>query len=51
MPRIAATIDSTSQMTLESDKFLPLSKMYCIPWRELAWEYSITVLVTVSFKT
>ena len=48
MPRVAAATDRASQIALESARFLPLSKMYCTPWRELAWVYSTAVFFTTS---
>ena len=47
---IAAIKTMTIQITLEVRRSLPLSKKYCMPWREPDWVYSIVVCLTTSYR-
>ena len=48
IPSPVATRTTSDQITFEMYSFFPLSKMYCIPWRELAPLYSTVVLAITS---
>ena len=49
IPSAAAVMTTTTHITLERERCLPLSKMYCKPCSELAAEYSNVVMATTSW--
>ena len=49
IPSPAAAMTTTSHITFERERCLPLSKMYCMPCSELVAEYSTIVLANTSW--